>query len=211
MTSPMEWGVKPLPEQEQLATLVREVTSQVLSLERAYPVLAGLVEKLDDVRSALGALVPAEDTPRVGKNAAGDGRVYIDHCRDIGSFNPMFPTYAFTTLTEDAATGTVTFPVAYEGPAGCLNGGFAAVFFDIVVQQHNCELGVSGATRDLNVVYRRPTPLLEELEFVISREIRDRDVFSEVSLRKEGRVLCSATTNAALFDSRAQPAIGERR
>lgn len=207
----MEWGVKPLPEQERFAALVREVTSQVLSLEQSGPVLTDLLDALSAAKTALAGLVPPEETLRIGDDAQGNGRVFIDHCREIGAFNPMFPLYEFTRAAPDGAAGTVNFPVAYEGPAGCLNGGFIAVFFDIVVQQHNCDLGVSGATRDMDISYRRPTPLLVDLTFEINREIRERDVFSEVRLLRDEKLLCSATTNAALFDGRRHPAIGERR
>ena len=211
MSNPIEWGVKPLAEQERFAALVREVTSQVLSLEQAEPALGQLLEALSAAKTALTGLVPSQSTLRIGEGVEGHGRVFIDHCRDIGAFNPMFPVYTFTSLAPNSATGTVNFPIAYEGPAGCLNGGFIAVFFDTVVQQHNCELGLSGATRDLDVKYRRPTPLLVDLTFAVSREVRHRDVFSEVTLLDGERVLCSATTNAALVDSRIRPAIGDRR
>ena len=58
----------------------------------------------------------------------------------------------------DRATGTVTFPLAFEGPPGIVHGGFLAMFFDCVVQHHNCDVGVAGKTTSLLVGYRRPDP-----------------------------------------------------
>lgn len=211
MSPRMEWGAKPLPEQERFATLVREVTSQVLSLENSEPALAELLVRLEQAQRDLAGLVPAGTHPRIGKAIDSDGRVFIDHCRDIGAYNPMFPVYEITVEGVDRARGTVNFPIAYEGPAGCVNGGFLAVFFDQVVQQHNCDLGVSGATRDFDISYRRPTPLLVDLDFEIDRMVDQHSVRSEVRLLRDGVLLCSATTNAALLGDRESPAVAERR
>ncbi len=208
--NPLEWGVKPLPEQERFAALVRELTSQVLSLENGSAVLDELLAALEHARAGLAAEVPAGTHPRIGSKVDGDGRVYVDHCRDIHAFNPMFPTYQINVVDETRATGTVNFPIAYEGPAGCVNGGVLAVFFDEVVQHHNCDLGSSGATRDFNIRYRRPVPLLTDLEFEISRAVTDRSVYSEVSLRRGDKVICSATTNAVWVGVES-PAVADRR
>lgn len=210
MPSPMSWGVKPLREQQEYAALVREVTAQVLSLEQATPELTALLAALAGARDELAGQVPIGTGPRIGRQVDGDGRVFLDHCRDIGGYNPVFPVYEIVVESEDRAVGTVNFPIAYEGPAGCVNGGFLAVFFDQVVQHHNCDLGISGATRDLDVTYRRPTPLLTDLRFEIGREVNDRAVYSAVRLYREDQLLCSATTNAALVD-RESPAVAERR
>ena len=92
--------------------------------------------------------MPADPTPRVGDAASGDGRVYLDHAFDIGAYNPCVPEYTIE-VEGDRAQGTVTFPIAYEGPPGLVHGGFLAVFFDCVVQHHNCELGLAGKTTSL--------------------------------------------------------------
>lgn len=207
----MEWGAKPLPEQERYAVLVREITSQVLSLERSTPVLTDLLATLEKARTELAGLMPPGPHPRVGPHLDGDGRVFIDHCRNIGSFNPVFPVYEITVEGPERAFGTVTFPVAYEGPAGCVNGGFLAVFFDEVVQHHNCELGLSGATRDFDIRYRRPTPLGIDLTFDVRREVSERAVFSDVRLFRNGDLVCSATTNAAIYTGAQSPAVADRK
>ena len=93
--------------------------------------------------------------------------MYLDHARDVGAYNPCFPEYELT-VDGRRATGTVTFPIAYEGPPGVVHGGFLALFFDCVVQHHNCDVGVAGKTTSLAIRYRRPTPLLTPLT------VRDR-------------------------------------
>ena len=83
---------------------------------------------------------------------------------DIGAYNPCFPEYRFDRLDADKATGRVNFPLAYEGPPGLVHGGFLGVFFDCVIQHHNCVTGLSGKTRSLVVTFRRPTPVLTDSE-----------------------------------------------
>ena len=104
------------------------------------------VERLiDDLRAAEASLLDrraaGDPAPRVGDAAAGDGRVYLDHARDIGAYNPCFPEYDDRASTATARTGSVTFPVAFEGPPGIVHGGLLAAFFDCVVQHHNCDVG----------------------------------------------------------------------
>lgn len=211
MPEPLEWGVRPLPEQVRAAELMRQVSALVLALEGPDPALSDLVAVLEKSKAALTPLAPADLRPRVGRHVDGDGRVFIDHCRDMGAANPAYPVYAIEVHGPELATGKVTFPINYEGPAGCVNGGFLATFFDQIVQHHNCDLGVSGATRDLNVTYRRPTPLLIELDFDITREVTERDVTSTARITRDGEVLCSAVTRAATFDSRLSPPFSPRR
>ena len=55
--------------------------------------------------------------------------------------------------------GEVTFGSAYEGPPGCVHGGFIAAAFDHVFSVMNVMLGTPGPTASLALQYRRPTPL----------------------------------------------------
>jgi acyl-coenzyme A thioesterase PaaI-like protein len=88
--------------------------------------------------------------------------------------------------------------VVYEGPPGLVHGGFLAVFFDCVIQHQNCATELSGKTRSLNVKFRRPTPILTELLFDITRTQEDRGVTSTARLLLDDEVLCigEATTLA---------------
>jgi hypothetical protein len=207
----LKWGVDPLPEQVRLADLLREVTSLVLSQENSGPELGDLIRSMGIARTVLAGSAPLEDEPRVGGRADGDGRVYIDHCADIHAWNPMFPAYSLDAFDAESASGRVNFPICYEGPAGGVNGGVLGVFFDAVVQHHNCALGVSGATRDLNITYHRMTPLLVDLTFEITRTMEERSILSEVRVLHEGKLVSSAVTRAAIFETANPPAISPRR
>jgi hypothetical protein len=60
-----------------------------------------------------------------------------------------------------------------------------------VIQHHNCVTGLSGKTRSLTVTFRRPTPLLTELDFDIARSQIDRTITSTARLLLEDEVLCT--------------------
>jgi hypothetical protein len=204
------FGVEPLPQSLTIASLVRTVTGLVLSLEAPHAAVERLIAALRSAEAELRRLVPVSPTPRVGPAAKSDGRVYLDHARDIGSFNSCFPTYEIR-VDGDRASGTVTFPIAYEGPPGVVHGGFLAVFFDSIVQHHNCDLGVAGRTTSLAVTYRRPTPLLRELHFEVERSVEDRRITSAARLLADGVVLCDAQVSAIAGDRAQLPEVSPRR
>ncbi|XVQ14562.1 hypothetical protein ACQP1W_19140 [Spirillospora sp. CA-255316] len=208
---PWVFGERALPEQERFAEEVRALCSVVLSLERADPLLDEVTRALGEARRRLEERVPSGPGPRVGALAGGDGRVYLDHGRDVGAFNPMFPTYRIGVEGPERATGTVRFPICYEGPPGCVHGGFLAVFADCVVQHHNCAVGLTGKTRGIELRYRRPVPVSAELDFTIDRTVEDGTVTSRVRLMSDGETLCLASTGAVRGDRANLPAVSARR
>jgi len=209
---PERWsfGVEPLPESRGLASLIREVTGLVLSLETPNPALARLAAALQSAAVELRTLAPADPSPRVGPKADSNGRAYVDHSRDIGAYNPCFPTYEMQ-VDGNRASGTVAFPIVYEGPPGLVHGGFLALFFDSVVQQHNCDLGLAGKTTSLSLTYRRPTPLLATLQFEVEREVQERRIVSTARLLSDGAVLCEAQVSAIAGNHDLLPAVSPRR
>ena len=148
--------------------------------------------------------------PRVGERHDESGRIYLDHSRDIGAFNPAFPVYDLVG-DGDRATGSVEFPILYEGPPGVVHGGFVAVFFDAVIQHHNCEVGVAGKTTHLEVRYRRPTPLLVPLTFQIERVATAEHIESTARLMRDDTICAEATMRAIAGDRAALPAVSPRR
>ena len=208
----MRWsfGVAPLRQVLDLAPLLRRVIGLVLSLEAPHPAVDRLAAALRSAEEELRHLLPVDPAPRIGPEAAANRRVYVDHSRDIGDFNPCFPTYQIH-VDGDRASGTVAFPLAYEGPPGIVHGGFLALFFDSIVQQHNCDVGLAGKTSSLAVKYRRPTPLLAELRFEVERSVEDRRITSTARLMAGAAVLCEAQVSAVAGDRAAMPDVSPRR
>ncbi|MEY8015293.1 hypothetical protein [Mycobacterium servetii] len=184
------FGEAPLAQTVAAAGAMRRLTALLLSLEHPHPAVDDMLEKFAGWEGALAAAAPADPTPRM----AGDddrGRVYLNHAGDIGAYNPCFPEYRFDRLDAARADGRVSFPLVYEGPPGLVHGGFLAVFFDCVIQHHNCATGLSGKTRSLGVRFRRPTPVLAELRFEISRSAAEWGIVSTARLLAGDEVLCT--------------------
>lgn len=192
------FGEAPLPQTVAAAGAIRRLGSLLLSLEHAHPTVDAIVAQISDWEHELSAAVPPDSAPRISfdeSDADGSRRVYLDHATDIGAFNPCFPEYRFDHLDAETAFGEATFPLVYEGPPGVVHGGFLAVFFDCVIQHQNCLVGLSGKTRSLNVAFRRPTPVLTELRFDITRSEVERGITSTARLLLDDEVLCIGEVN----------------
>lgn len=203
-----EFGAAPLDQTRQAAARLRRVTGLLLAAESDDPAVDDLLAALDRFEAAFDAA--ADRAPRVGAAVDGDGRVYLDHARDIGAYNPCFPTYDLV-VDGDRATGTVTFPIAYEGPPGIVHGGFLALLFDCAVQHHNCEVGVAGKTMSLELRYRRPVPLLAPLSITLERRTEDGRIHSTAQLSDGDHLLCTAEIAAVAGDRANLPAVSSRR
>jgi hypothetical protein len=208
----MVWtfGVDPLSQTIEAAALLRRVTGLLLALEGEEPEVDRILMELRRAEAVLADRVPLGTEPRVGGAASGSGRVYLDHGRQVGDFNPCFPMYEIE-VDGSRANGWVTFPIPYEGPPGIVHGGFLGVFFDCVVQHHNCEIGVAGKTTALRLRYRRPAPLLTPLSFVLERVVTDGRIRSTATLSDGEVVLCEAEVDAVEGDHAALPEVAPRR
>jgi hypothetical protein len=208
VTERWTFGVEPLPQTCELAALLRRIAELALALDAPHPDVDQLIEQLRATESSLAQQVPANLAPRLGPGS-GD-RVYVDHSRDIGAYNPAFPEYDIE-VTGDRAAGTVTFPLAFEGPPGVVHGGVLATLFDCVIQHHNCDVGVAGKTSSLHIAYRRPTPVLTTLDFEVERVVDDRRITSQARLTNGETLLCSATMEAVAGQRANLPPVSPRR
>ena len=211
---PVRRGATPLPQTLALAPLLRRVAGLALALETADPAVEALIRHLTAAEDALRDLVPADITPRMAAGAGGGddvgSRVYLDHSHDIGAFNPCFPEYEITVV-GDHASGSVEFPLAFEGPPGIVHGGALSLFFDAVIQHHNCELGIAGKTVSLHVDYLKPAPLLRPLEFEVERTAAGRRSTSQARLHGGGPAYCTATVTAIAGDVSRLPEVSPRQ
>lgn len=186
-----KFGEAPLDQTVAAAGIMRRISSLLLSLEHPHPTVDAMLEKFAEWESELSAAAPVDSAPRIGEVPGDRRRVYLNHATDIGAYNPCFPEYGFDRLDASRATGWVNFPLVYEGPPGLVHGGFLGVFFDCVIQHHNCVTGLSGKTRSLAVTFRRPTPVLTGLQFDIARSQTERGIVSTARLLRDEEVLCT--------------------
>ena len=144
--------------------------------------------------------------PRVGRRApTGDGRVYLDHARDIGAFNPCFPEYEIDGRRRPAPRDRSTFPIVVRGPAGPRPRRRSSPCSSTAsIQHHNCDVGVAGKTTVARSSrYRRPTPLLTPLD------VRDRPHGRRATASSRPPGCCAASEVLCRGDdARPSPATG---
>jgi hypothetical protein len=128
---------------------------------------------------------------------------FVDYSPFIGPLNPLAPPINMASTHEPGASsgeettviGSVVYGGAYEGPPGCVHGGFIAAGFDEVLGFAQARSGRPGMTGRLSISYRSPTPLLREVRFVgrIDR-VEGRKIFTtaELVVAADGRLCAEA-------------------
>jgi hypothetical protein len=210
VTAAWVFGEEPLEDAAAFAVAARRLVSSVLALETSDPELSRLTADIVLVAERLESEGPSDLRPRVGVNPGEERRVYVDHSRAIGRYNPVFPEYSLE-VEGDTAVGRVNFPLAYEGPPGLVHGGFLALLLDCAVQHHNCDVGVAGKTASLSLRYRRPVPLLTELSFTVARRIENDRIHSSAKIIGGSEALCLAEVVTVVTDHASLPAVSPRR
>jgi acyl-coenzyme A thioesterase PaaI-like protein len=115
---------------------------------------------------------------------------FFDHSPLSGRANPIAP-YMTMEVVDGVVHGRVRFGAAYEGPPGCVHGGFVAAVHDEILGMANSTSGRPGMTGTLTVKYRKPTPLGVELRLEATLDRVDgRKQFCSSKLYA-GDVLCN--------------------
>lgn len=162
------------------------------------------VEALEGVAEVIEALCRTLEKYPQGRNyegfaesgPSGDPHAFFDNSPIIGMANPLAPPVLLHTEEidgEPVVVGTATYGGAYEGPPGCVHGGFVAAAFDEVLGMTQSLKGQPGMTGTLTVRYRRPTPLFTELRFEgrVDR-VEGRKLFTVGKSFANGELLCEA-------------------
>ena len=139
---------RPLAQTMAAAGAMRRLSSLLLSLEHPHPTVDTMVEKFAEWERELSTAAPVDNAPRIGEVPTIPGGGLLNHATDIGAYNPCFPEYRFDDLDADKATN-INSPWSTRGRQGWCTAAFWGVFFDCVIQHHNCVTGLSGKTRSL--------------------------------------------------------------
>lgn len=125
------------------------------------------------------------------EDAEGASGGHFDFSPLIGRSNPLSPPIEMSADTEGAVVGRVRFGSAYEGPPGCVHGGYIAAAFDEVLGFAETFSGAPGMTGTLTVLYRTPTPLHDEVVFTAKIDrVEGRKIFVNGKLHAGAR-LCA--------------------
>jgi acyl-coenzyme A thioesterase PaaI-like protein len=81
-----------------------------------------------------------------------------------GRSNPLAPPLHLE-MTEGVTRAWAIWTDAYEGPPGCLHGGFVAAAFDDVMGLAQMASGRAGFTGTLTVRMLKPTPLHQRIDY----------------------------------------------
>ena len=137
----------------------------------------------------------------------------FDYSPFIGLANPMSPPMHMD-YDGDRVVCDVTFGSAFEGPPGCVHGGYVAAAFDEVLGAAQSLSGDQGMTARLITNYRFPTPLHEPLRVEAWLDRREgRKIFVQGSMSTGNVVTAEAeglfialdpTKFAKLLEARAE-------
>ncbi len=168
----------------ELADACRAIIDELAS---STATAAAFVEARDLVQQAV-AILGRSGHGRPYEQAEGSlahyqEHMFIDHSPIVGPLNPLAPPLVIS-IEGTRVSGEVTFGAAYEGPPGCVHGGFVAASFDEVLGLAQGMSGRPGMTARLIVNYRSPSPLHEPLRFVGDIDHVDgRKIFTTGELR----------------------------
>jgi acyl-coenzyme A thioesterase PaaI-like protein len=180
------------------ARRVGEVFRRAIDLLTATPapaeVLADVGQLMETVVSRLqgyGANRRYEGLAEA--SGLGHDRAHFDWSPLLGASNPLAPPLILD-VEDDVVVGRGRFGAAYEGPPGCVHGGFVAAAFDEVLGLTQSLSGQVGMTGTLNVRYRRPTPLHTDLRWEGRLDsVSGRKVFTSAVVKAKGEITAEAT------------------
>jgi len=159
----------PGPRRRELRRLAEETRRLIHAMVMTDADEATLTEAADAVAS-----VAERFTPTAGRSifegfgeaaTSGNPHGFFDHSPMLGVANPIAPPIVMQSVDDRTMEGIVTFGAAYEGPPGCVHGGFIAAAFDEVLGAVQSLSAQPGMTGTLTVRFRSPTPLHEPLRF----------------------------------------------
>jgi len=156
-------------EVRELADAIRDLIHRMVATAAPVEVFAGVAGELREVARRFDEF-PREhlyhgiresalaDADAVGSDYEGP----FDLSPLMGRANPLAPPLKLH-VHDDHVAGTAVFGSAYEGPPGCVHGGYVAAAFDEMLGLVQMLAGQPGMTGRLSVDYRSPTPLNTEL------------------------------------------------
>jgi acyl-coenzyme A thioesterase PaaI-like protein len=176
------------PLTEAVRRIIEEITSSSASsveFEQARDLVeqaAAILDARGHARTYTGAEASLSDH---------QDAFFLDFSPLVGPLNPLAPPIAMRVAEDGSVIGEASFGTAYEGPPGCVHGGFIAASFDEVLGFTQSLGGQPGMTANLSVDYRSPTPLHRPLRFVGRVEQIDGRKIHTVATLHHGETLCA--------------------
>jgi acyl-coenzyme A thioesterase PaaI-like protein len=199
-------------ESRRLAAAMREVIDLLVSTTADTDELAAAADDLESLASTLRSLPTGQtylgfsESANAGQELGGlqpgdpEWYAFFDHSPFIGLANPLSPPVEME-YAGDRVRGTVTFGAAYEGPPGCVHGGYVAAVFDELLGSTQSLSGTQGMTAHLGIDYRLPTPLHTPLRLEGWLERREgRKIYTRASIHAGDQLTAEADGLFIAFD-----------
>jgi len=174
---------------EEVRRLINAVTMlDVNGVVGAGPV-TDLATSVSSLVSSVGALPRLAGGPA---DAGGDDARLLERSGIVGASNPLAaPVHIW--LDGDRVVGWAVYPHQYEGPPGCVHGGFVAAAFDDLLGAAQTLSGTAGFTGTLTVRMVRPTPLLQRIDYEGGvTSVEGRKIFTWGRASHDGELVAEA-------------------
>ena len=177
----------------------REVAEAIRRLARELETTSASIEDLGRLSADINQLTASlEDGDRVATTAGDMPNVaYQAHrLRErspfIGRANPVALPLV-VEFVDGGIDAVANFGTLYEGPPGCLHGGYIAGIFDEVLGAAQTQSGQAGMTGRLTIHYRSPTPLNTDLHLHARLEsVNGRKILCKGTLHAGDRLCAEA-------------------
>ena len=128
----------------------------------------------------------------------------------IGLYNPLALPVQMS-FEDGRAVGRALFTTPYEGPPGCVHGAVLAACFDQVFVLATMATGTGGPTVQLEMSFRRPTPLRRPVVFEAWVERVDgRKIHTAGRVVHDGQVCVEASGVFVALDREGVERLQER-
>jgi len=178
--------------------LVRRSKADPEAMRLATAALQAVAEQLEP--DAIDGPYSQRDLLFGGMNAPGevsfdaptDFAEFFPYSPLVGPLNPLAPPMEFE-VRGGRVHGKVTYGAPYVGPPQHVHGGIIAATLDELLGSTNLVHMVGGMTGTLTIRYRRPTPVLKEIELEgwLDR-VDGRKVYAHGEMRHAGEVTAEA-------------------
>jgi hypothetical protein len=151
----------------ELVAEAKRVVEAIALLDVSQTAPDEVIDAISKTRALADRL---EDQPSVAEvgglaSAGPDDAALMERSGISGRSNPLAPPL-YLHMDDDGVTrGNAFYTLPYEGPPGCLHGGFVAAAFDDLLGFAQMASGKAGLTGTLTVRMIRPTPLRERIDY----------------------------------------------
>jgi acyl-coenzyme A thioesterase PaaI-like protein len=175
--------VRRIVEHAALLDLTELDESQLDALIERTRALADELEPLPSLRRHGGLSSSPDEDAALRERSGFSGRA-----------NPLAPPLHLWIEGDGVTRGRATWTAAYEGPTGCLHGGYVAAAFDDLMGIAQMASGTAGLTGTLTVKMIRPTPLYRPIDYAAGFDrVEGRKIWCWATARDGDDLLAEAT------------------